>query len=50
MFYEWRRYVPVVERRRKAAIAIAKLRKKGHSVSPLVIEGRAIANTFLGKA
>lgn len=50
MFYEWRRYVPVVERRRKAELAMAKLRKKGHAVSPVVIEGRSIAKTFWGKA
>ena len=50
MFYEWRRYVPVVERRRKAELAMAKLKKKGHPVSPVVIEGRAIAKTFWGKA
>jgi uncharacterized Zn finger protein len=50
MFYEWRRYVTVGERRRKAALAMAKLRKKGHAVSPVVIEGRTIARTFWGKA
>src|SRR3970040_2396129 len=50
MFYEWRRYVPVGERRRKAELAMAKLKKKGHPVSPVVIEGRAIAKTFWGKA
>src|SRR2546425_12785507 len=27
-----------------------KLKKKGHPVSPVVIEGRAIAKTFWGKA
>ena len=50
MFHEWRRYVPVAERRRKAELAMAKLKKKGHPVSPVVIEGRAIAKTFWGKA
>jgi len=50
MFYEWRRYVPMAERRRKAALAMAKLKKKGHPASPVVIEGRAIARTFWGKA
>jgi uncharacterized Zn finger protein len=43
-------YVPVAERRRKAALEMAKLRKKGHPVSPIVIEGRTIARTFWGKA
>jgi len=50
MYYAWRRYVPVVERRRKSSIAMAQLRKKGQPVSPVVIEGRAIAKTFWGKA
>jgi uncharacterized Zn finger protein len=50
MFYEWRPYVSVAERRRKAARAMDKLAKKGHPVSPVVIEGRAIAQTFWGKS
>ena len=47
---EWAPYVPVAERRRKAAREIKKLRKKGHPVAPVVIEGRKIAATFWGKA
>src|SRR5271168_378725 len=47
---DWPAYVPVAERRRKAAGAMEKLRKKGHPVAPIVIEGRAIAATFWGKA
>ena len=46
----WRPYVSVAERRRKAAREMEKRRKKGQSVSPVVIEGRAIAKTFWGKA
>ena len=46
----WAAYVPVAERRRKAAREIEKLRKKGHSIAPVTIEGRAIATTFWGKA
>lgn len=46
----WAPYVSVAERRRKAAQAMEKLRKQGHPVSPVVIEGRAIARTFWGKA
>ena len=46
----WAPYVPVAERRRKAAREMEKLRKKGHPVSPVVITGRAIAATFWGKA
>jgi uncharacterized Zn finger protein len=43
-------YVPVAERRKKAERELAKLRKKGRSISPVKIEGRAIASTFWGKA
>lgn len=50
MFYEWRPYVSVAERRRNAEREMQKLRKKGHPVSPVVIEGRAIAQTFWGRA
>src|SRR5215212_596419 len=46
----WIPYVPVAERRRKAARELEKLRKKGHPVAPVVVEGRAIAKTFWGKA
>ncbi len=46
----WPAYVPVAERRRKARLAMERLRKKGHTVSPVQIEGRVIANTFWGKA
>ena len=46
----WAPYVPVAERRRKAALEMAKLRKKGHPVSPVTLSGRTIATTFWGKA
>lgn len=46
----WARYVPVAERRKKAAREIEKLRKKGRPVDPVVIEGRTISKTFWGKA
>ncbi len=46
----WPSYVPVAERRRKAKLAMERLRRKGHKVSPVQIEGRVIANTFWGKA
>ena len=45
MFYEWRPYVSVAERRRKAEREMQKLEKKGHPVSPVVIEGRKIARS-----
>lgn len=50
MFYEWAPYVPVAERRRKAAGAMAKLAKKGQAISPVVVQGRTIATTAWGKA
>jgi uncharacterized Zn finger protein len=50
MFYGYRPYVPVATRRQRAERAMAKLRKKGHPVAPVVIDGRTIAKTFWGKA
>jgi uncharacterized Zn finger protein len=47
---DWAPYVPIAARRKKAVGAIKKLRKKGRSVEPVVIEGRRIATTFWGKA
>jgi uncharacterized Zn finger protein len=49
-YYGWAPYVPVAERRRQAAKEMAKLRKKGHPVSPVVVEGRTIVRSFWGKA
>ena len=49
-WYSWSPYVSVAERRRMAAKEIEKLRKRGRTISPVVIEGRAIAHTFWGKA
>jgi uncharacterized Zn finger protein len=46
----WPPYVPVAERRKQAAREMEKLRKKGHPVSPVILEGRTIARTFWGKA
>jgi uncharacterized Zn finger protein len=43
-------YVPVAERKHQAAKALEKLKKKGQSCQPIVIQGRLIANTFWGKA
>lgn len=50
MYDEWAPYVPVAERRRKAAGEMAKLAKKGQAISPVVVRGRAIATTAWGKA
>ena len=46
----FRPYVSVGARRAQAARALAKLRKKGRTISPVVIEGRTIARTFWGDA
>lgn len=43
-------YVKVADRKRKAANEVEKLKKKGQICEPIVIEGRAIANSFWGKA
>ncbi|HET8996491.1 MAG TPA: SWIM zinc finger family protein, partial [Acetobacteraceae bacterium] len=51
-YYEqrWPEYVPVAERRRRAELAMEKLRKKGHPVAPVTLESKKIATTFWGKA
>ena len=46
----WAPYVSAAERRGKAAKKVAALKKKGQMISPVQIEGRAIARTFWGKA
>lgn len=43
-------YIPVARLRRDAAAALAKLKKKGHAVDPVTIDGKTIASTFWGKA
>ncbi len=43
-------YVPVGARKARAAKKIARLRKQGHKLDPIEIEGRTIATTFWGKA
>src|SRR5215469_6828642 len=46
----WRPYVSVAQRQAQTMRKIAQLKKKGHVVSPVEIEGRRIATTFWGKA
>lgn len=48
--YGFRPYVPVAQRRANAARQMAKLAKKGQTITPVQIEGRQIASTFWGKA
>jgi uncharacterized Zn finger protein len=43
-------YVSVASRRRRAAREVARLEKQGRQTSPVVIEGRKIAETFWGKS
>jgi uncharacterized Zn finger protein len=50
MYYDWRPYVPVHVRRKKAEREMARFRKKGQPVSPVVVEGRTIAKTFWGQS
>jgi len=49
-YFGWHPYVPVAEKRRQAERKLAKLRKQGHSVAPVRIEGRSIAKSFWGKS
>ncbi len=49
-FFAWKPYVPVAERRRKAAALVQKLAKKGEAIAPVIVEGRTIARTFWGKS
>jgi len=48
--YGFRPYVSVAKRRANAAKEMAKLAKKGRTISPVKIEGLKIAKTFWGKA
>jgi uncharacterized Zn finger protein len=51
MFYGWRPYVPVAQRRANAARAAKQLAKKrGRELQPISLEGRKIAHTFWGEA
>ena len=43
--YQWAPYVSVAERRSKAAREMEKMRKKGHPVSPVHIEGRTYSES-----
>lgn len=47
---QWPEYVSVAERRRRAMIEMAHLKKKGVLVQPVEIEGRKITRTFWGQA
>ncbi len=49
-FYGFRPYVTVGSRRAVAARELAKLKKTGRTVAPVIVEGRKIARTFWGEA
>lgn len=49
-WYEYRPYVSAAERRQRAEREVARRRKRGLSVEPVTLEGRAIARSFWGKA
>jgi uncharacterized Zn finger protein len=49
-YYDFKPYVSVGARRATAVRELAKLQKKGRKTSPVVLEGRTIAETFWGRA
>lgn len=44
--FEWPEYVTVAEQRRRAEKELAKLKKRGGQVAPVVVEGSKIAKSF----
>lgn len=48
-YYGWKPYVPVAQRRARAAKEMAKMKKKGLTVQPVEVSGRNIAASFWGK-
>lgn len=48
-WYGFKPYVSVAKKRANAARTIAKLQKKGQTLSPVTIDGNKIAHTFWGK-
>ena len=50
MYFQWKPYVSVAERRRKAERAAAKFKKKGQALSPVTAARGAMTKTFWGKA
>lgn len=50
MFHGFRPYVPVAQRRQKAACEMAALRQAGVDVQPVQVRGKTIAGSFWGQA
>jgi uncharacterized Zn finger protein len=48
--YSFKPYVSVAKRKANAARKMNALKKKGQTISPVIIDGRKIATTFWGKA
>jgi uncharacterized Zn finger protein len=48
--FGWKPYVSAAARRRRAAQAVSRFAIRGRHLSPVAIDGRAIARTFWGKA
>lgn len=49
-YWSYPPYVPVAQRRARAAQEVAKLKKKGRIITPVLLESRKIAQSFWGKA
>lgn len=47
-YWDWKPYVSVEEKKKKAEKLVAKLKKKGKPVAPVIITGRKIAESFWG--
>jgi len=50
MYFRWKPYVPAAARRQAAERTVAKMRKKGQTLSPVTASRGAIAKSFWGKA
>lgn len=50
MTYGYPRYVSAAEKKAKAQRSLNKLRKKNPDIQPIIIEGRALAKSWWGKA
>ena len=50
MYFPWKPYVPAAARRRTMDRTVAKLQKKGQTLSPVAASRGAIAKSFWGKA
>jgi uncharacterized Zn finger protein len=48
--FDWPEYVSVAEQRRRAEKELAKLKKRGGQVAPVVVEGQKIAKSFWGQS